>query len=221
MKSNIAVKNIKNGINSIITGEIIGFGNNSMYLSELGVRTNADGTLTVNETTFNKQIDNNSTVFDSIFNSLFSSNSPYLKVEGAGINTPKPGVYSYVADVSSTELTSNASYVSPQTIIVASTTGIEVGDFVTGNGIPSSTTVTSIVGSTITLSNTIENNSTISSGTSISFKNATLNSYLMTSITDQKIFHHLFLQELQMMLQVLKLRQVRMLVTLLFIMGKV
>ena len=51
-------------------------------------------------------------------------------------------------------------------------------------GIPSSTTVTSIVGSTITLSNTIENNSTISSGTSISFKNATLNSYAMTSTTD-------------------------------------
>ena len=62
LKSNIAVKNIKDGINSIITGEIKGFGNNSMYLSELGVRTNADGTLTVNETTFNKQIDNNSTV---------------------------------------------------------------------------------------------------------------------------------------------------------------
>ena len=186
LKSNIAVKNIKNGINSIITGEIVGFGNNSMYLSELGVRTNADGTLTVNESTFNKQIDNNSTVFDSIFNSLFSSDSPYLKVEGAGINTPKPGIYSYVSDVSSTELTSNASYVSPQTIVVASTTGIEVGDFVTGNGIPSSTTVTSIVGSTITLSNTIENNSTISSGTSISFKNATLNSYLMTSTTDSK-----------------------------------
>ena len=184
LKSNIAVKNIKDGINSVITGEIIGFGNNSMYLSELGVRTNADGTLTVDETTFNKQIDNNSTVFDSIFNSLFSSNSPYLKVEGAGINPPKPGVYSYVADISSTELTSNASYASPQTIIVASTTGIEVGDFVTGNGIPSSTTVTSIVGSTITLSNTIENNSTISSGTSISFKNATLNSYAMTSTTD-------------------------------------
>ena len=186
LKSNIAVKNIKDGINNIITGEIKGFGNNSMYLSELGVRTNADGTLTVNETTFNKQIDNNSTVFDSIFNSLFSSNSPYLKVEGAGINPPKPGVYSYVADVSSTELRSNASYVSPQTIVVASTTGIEVGDFVTGNGIPSSTTVTSIVGSTITLSNTIENNSTISSGTSISFKNATLNSYAMTSTTDSK-----------------------------------
>ena len=184
LKSNIAVKNIKDGINRVITGEIKGFGNNSMYLSELGVRTNADGTLTVDETTFNKQIDNNSTVFDSIFNSLFSSNSPYLKVEGAGINPPKPGVYSYVADISSTELTSNASYVSPQTIIVASTTGIEVGDFVTGNGIPSSTTVTSIVGSTITLSNTIENNSTISSGTSISFKNATLNSYAMTSTTD-------------------------------------
>ena len=79
-------------------------------------------------------------------------------MEGAGIKPPKAGVYSYVADISSTELTSNASYASPQTIVVSSNTGIEDGDFVTGNGIPSSTTVTAISGNTITLSNSIENN---------------------------------------------------------------
>ena len=184
LKSNVAVKNIKDSINNIIIGEIKGFDNDSMYLSELGVRTNSDGTLAIDETTFNKQIDNNSTVFDSIFNSLFSSNSPFIKVEGAGIKPPKAGVYSYVADISSTELTSNASYASPQTIVVSSNTGIEVGDFVTGNGIPSSTTVTAISGNTITLSNSIENNSTIVSGTTISFKNATLNGFAMTSITN-------------------------------------
>ena len=105
-------------------------------------------------------------------------------MEGAGIKPPKAGVYSYVADISSTELTSNASYASPQTIVVSSNTGIEVGDFVTGNGIPSSTTVTAISGNTITLSNSIENNSTIVSGTTISFKNATLNGFAMTSITN-------------------------------------
>ena len=121
------------------------------------------------------KLDNNSTVFDSIFNSLFSSSSPLHQSGGSWNKPPKAGVYSYVADISSTELTSNASYASPQTIVVSSNTGIEVGDFVTGNGIPSSTTVTAISGNTITLSNSIENNQPLFLVQLFLFKNATLN----------------------------------------------
>ena len=64
-----------------------------MYLSSLG-RTNSDGTLAIDETTFNKQIDNNSKKFDSIFNFCFHQ-LPFINVEGAGIKPPKAGVYSY------------------------------------------------------------------------------------------------------------------------------
>jgi len=105
LKGNVAVSSIKNGINKIITNGIVGYGNDNLYLSELGVRTNAEGTLSVNETIFNSQFDSDSTVFDAIFNSLFSSDSSYLKVEASiGTSDPTPGSYVYSSDGSTASL---------------------------------------------------------------------------------------------------------------------
>ena len=102
---NIAVKSLKKGINDLLTGSIKGFGSDALYLSELGVRTNQDGTLSLNETTFNAQLDTNSKVFDSIFNTMFSSNSTFLKVEkSSATSNPTPGTYSYISDGSSATL---------------------------------------------------------------------------------------------------------------------
>jgi len=102
---NVAVNSIKKEINNLATGPIKGFGTNSLYLSQLGVRTNQDGTLTINETTFNSQLDANSTVFDAIFNTMFSSSSTYLKVEASSATSnPTAGQYSYQSDGSSATL---------------------------------------------------------------------------------------------------------------------
>ena len=182
---NVALNAIKNRINSILTGEIKGFGSSSLYLSELGVRTNVDGTLTINEDTFNSQLDLNSKVFDAIFNSMFSSDSPYLKIENSiGSSNPTPGSYTYKSRTIETTLSSDASYAATQTLNVTDSTGIQIGDFVTGSGIPSKTTVTDISGSTITLSNSFSSsNTSISSGTSISFSTAFLDGIAMTSNT--------------------------------------
>ena len=102
---NIVVKSLKKGINDLLTGSIKGFGSDALYLSELGVRTNQDGTLSLNETTFNAQLDTNSKVFDSIFNTMFSSSSTFLKVEkSSATSNPTPGTYSYISDGSSATL---------------------------------------------------------------------------------------------------------------------
>ena len=102
---NIAVKSLKKGINDLLTGSIKGFGSDALYLSELGVRTNQDGTLSLNETTFNAQLDTNSKVFDSIFNTMFSSSSTFLKVEkSSATSNPTPWTYSYISDGSSATL---------------------------------------------------------------------------------------------------------------------
>ena len=103
---NIAVNSIKKEINNLVTGPIKGFGRDySMYLSQLGIRTNQDGTLSINETTFNSQLDTNATVFDAIFNTMFSSSSTYLKVEASSADSkPVPGEYSYQSDGSSATL---------------------------------------------------------------------------------------------------------------------
>ena len=105
LSKNIAVKNIVKNINSIITGPIIGYASDNVYLSELGVRTAYDGTLSVNEKIFNAQLDLDSTVFDSIFTSMFSSNSSNLKVESSNATSkPTPGTYSYANDGSTVTL---------------------------------------------------------------------------------------------------------------------
>ena len=105
LSKNIAVKNIVKNINSIITGPIVGYASDNVYLSELGVRTSYDGTLSVNEKIFNAQLDLDSTVFDSIFTSMFSSNSSNLKVESSNATSkPTPGTYSYANDGSTVTL---------------------------------------------------------------------------------------------------------------------
>ena len=103
--NNVTVNSIKDNLLSITTGPIKGFGNDSLYLSELGVRTERDGTLSINKATFNSQLSLDSTVFDSIFNTMFSSSSPYLNVT-ASVSTadPKPGAYGFVYDGSTAKL---------------------------------------------------------------------------------------------------------------------
>ena len=103
--NNVTVNSIKDKLLSLTTGPIKGFGNDSLYLSELGVRTERDGTLSINKTTFNSQLSLDSTVFDSIFNTMFSSSSSYLNVSAsASTADPKPGAYGFVYDGTTAKL---------------------------------------------------------------------------------------------------------------------
>ena len=70
------------------------------YLAELGVSTNQDGTLQLNEQTFNSKFDENTSVFNAIFNSMFNTSSPYLKVEASiGTSKPTPGSYTHITRI--------------------------------------------------------------------------------------------------------------------------
>ena len=183
LQNNVIVNTIKNKINKIITGPIIGFDTSDKYLAELGVSTNQDGTLTLNEQTFNTKFDENTSVFNAIFNSMFNSTSPYLKVESSiATSSPKPGAYIYNSITVERSLASSASTSSSQTIVINDATDIEVGDFVVGSGLASGTTVTSISGSTITLSSSLT--SAMDSGSEIQFKKGTLDGLDLSSITD-------------------------------------
>ena len=114
---------------------------------------------------------------------MFDSSSPYLNVEAStGSSNPVPGSYNYVSETIETTLSSTASVSSSQNVVVNDATGIEIGDFVEGSGVASGTTVTNIVGTTITLSNSL--NSSMNSGSSINFKNGTLDGKGLLSVTD-------------------------------------
>ena len=184
LHNNVTINTIKNRINKILTDPIIGFDTDNKFLAELGVSTNRDGTLTLNEATFNSKFEENTSVFNAIFNSMYNSSSPFLKVEAStGTSKPKPGSYVYDMITNETSLSSSATPSSTQNIIVADATGIEVGDFVLGSELASGTTVTSISGTTITLSKAL-NNSMVS-GSSVEFKKATLDGLDMSAITDK------------------------------------
>ena len=181
--NNIIVKTIKSKINKILTGPIKGFDTNDKYLAELGVSTNQDGTLHLNEFTFNSKFDESTTVFNAIFNSMYNSDSPYLKVEASNSSSnPTPGSYLYKSETIEKSLNSLASPSTPQTIVLNNADDIEVGDFVLGSGLASGTTVTAISGSTITLSDALENS--MASGSSIKFTKGTLDGLNLISVTD-------------------------------------
>ena len=181
--NNIIVKTIKSKINKILTGPIKGFDTNDKYLAELGVSTNQDGTLKLNEFTFNSKFDESTTVFNAIFNSMYNSDSPYLKVEASNSSSnPTPGTYLYKSQTIEKSLNSTASSSTPQTIVLNNADNVEVGDFVLGSGLTSGTTVTAISGSTITLSDALENS--MDSGSSVKFTKGTLDGLNLTSITD-------------------------------------
>ena len=183
LQNNVIVNTIKNKINKIITGPIIGFDTSDKYLTELGVSTNQDGTLTLNERTFNSKFDENTSVFNAIFNSMFNSSSPYLKVETSiGTASPTPGSYLFNSSTVDKSLASSATIASNQTIVVNDASNVEVGDFVIGSGLASGTTVSSIVGTTITLSSSLTSN--MDSGSAIQFKKGTLDGLDLSSVTD-------------------------------------
>ena len=87
-------------IRSITEGGIIGFGANSRYLSELGISTKRDGTLSINETTFKEALENDTTSFDAIFNSSVTSDNTNLVLNRNSFSSPKAGTYAYVFDSS-------------------------------------------------------------------------------------------------------------------------
>ena len=183
LHNNIIVNTIKNKINKILSGPIVGFDTSNKYLAELGVSTNQDGTLELNEQTFNSKFDNNTSVFNAIFNSMYNSDSPYLKVQSSvGNPTTTPGIYTYKSESFEKSLSSSASVSTPQTIVLDNVTNLEVGDFVIGSGFASGTKITGISGTTITLSAALNN--TISSGTSVKFSRGTLDGLSLSSITD-------------------------------------
>ncbi len=91
---------ISKKLRSFSEGQIIGFGANSKYLSELGISTKRDGTLSINEKTFREAIKNDSSSFDAIFNSSVTSDNTNLVLNKNTFSSPKPGSYAYVFDSS-------------------------------------------------------------------------------------------------------------------------
>lgn len=92
------IKSIFSQFNNLTRTPISGFGPNDYYLSELGVITNRDGTLSLNEETFNKFFVKNRSQFVGISNSRTHANDPNLKLQVSNFEGQKAGNFEFLYD---------------------------------------------------------------------------------------------------------------------------
>ena len=92
----VIVAGIKRNIRSIVTDALPGFENNPRYISELGIKTERDGSLSLTEDNFKKNFEREPILFDVMVNSIARSSNPLVSVSHTSdILQPKGGVYSF------------------------------------------------------------------------------------------------------------------------------
>ncbi len=96
LSSDPVIKNIKKEIENLTSTALSGFSSNGVYISNLGVRTERDGKLSLNTTILKNELKNNPTSLDAIFNSMYSSSSSLLTVSGGSNKAPVAGSYTFV-----------------------------------------------------------------------------------------------------------------------------
>ncbi len=95
LASDPVVKALKKQIENLTTSALTGFGSTSVYLSNLGIRTEKDNTLSLNTTVLENELKNNPSSLDAIFNSMYSSSSTLLTISGGTSKPPKTGSYTF------------------------------------------------------------------------------------------------------------------------------
>lgn len=97
LSRDVVVAGIKRNIRSIVTDALPGFEANPRYISELGIKTERDGSLSLREEDFTKAFSREPILFDVMVNSLAKSSNPLVKVtHTSNILQPKGGVYNFV-----------------------------------------------------------------------------------------------------------------------------
>ena len=82
------IKSIHSRLNTLTSNQLTGFGANGVYLSNLGVRTEKNGLLSLNTNVLETELKNNPSSLDAIFNPMYSSTSTLLDVSGASSSLP-------------------------------------------------------------------------------------------------------------------------------------
>ena len=92
----VIVAGIKRNIRSIVTDALPGFEDNPRYISELGIKTERDGSLSLTEESFKKNFEREPILFDVVVNSIARSDNPLVTVShNSEILQPKGGVFIY------------------------------------------------------------------------------------------------------------------------------
>ena len=102
LSGDIAAQSILNKMNSITNEPIAGFGDNPVYLAQLGIKTELDGSLTLDETLFERAIEENPEIAEAIFASQYGTDDPGVYASGLSFAPSKAGSYTLLYDPATT-----------------------------------------------------------------------------------------------------------------------
>ena len=94
----VNIRSILKQLSSVMRAPISGFTNSQIYLAEMGVYTNRDGSLSLDETTFKNFFSTNAAALKALDANKISADNPNLSVSVSNINMQKPGVFQFTYD---------------------------------------------------------------------------------------------------------------------------
>lgn len=94
----VAAQSVLGKMRGITTQPIVGFGSEPVYLAELGIRTERDGTLSLDEARFEEVMEANPEIAEALFATQFGADSSALTVTGLSFAPPEAGNYALVFD---------------------------------------------------------------------------------------------------------------------------
>jgi flagellar hook-associated protein 2 len=104
LAGDVAAKSILDSIRNITTQPITGFGDD-VYLAQIGIMTERNGTLTLNEERFAQALEENPDLGAALFTSTYSSPNSDVSISGLSFAPPPAGTYDLVYDNSTSPAT--------------------------------------------------------------------------------------------------------------------
>ena len=109
----VVISGIQREIRSLVTSGLPGYEDRPRYISELGVKTERDGSLSISEADFKKAFQREPMLFDVMMNSIGRSDNPSVRVyNDSDVLKPKGGIYDFVAGANGENATINGSSIS-------------------------------------------------------------------------------------------------------------
>lgn len=93
-----SAQSVLDRLKDITTQAIPGFGDEPVFLAQLGVQTERDGSLTLNESVFDTRIAEDPDMAQAIFATQYSADDDRVSVTGLSFAPPQPGRYELVYD---------------------------------------------------------------------------------------------------------------------------
>ena len=100
LAGDVAATALQSQLRAVLQAPIEGFASDDVYLSDFGVSTNTDGSLSFDETEFLAKFQDDPTSLDALFKSGFTSSSTLVKPAQFGTLEPTPGAYDFTFDSS-------------------------------------------------------------------------------------------------------------------------